>query len=1233
MNRSDQIHRLIQEAFPEEGPGTGADERICHDASTFMKQTHASTQAQDSVSKWRRIMRSPMTRSAAMVAIIISAFWLYYQSSGNPEKDHTVLSLLNAASAAENAWFTGEQTVHIVNRIVIPPQHDTNDLGLLMKNLESNFDQANLDAFNRRLVSPGGVTPGGMEFFSLDPNGHRHNHLLALVDPQAAEATIEDRIWYDPVTGKYARMLIRTDHVLFAHAYDGHHVYLAQRDDKGELIIHSEPVTASFSAPKNLAEFLGSTTAGVRQLLEEEDMLIRGKPTESTIRNKAVRVYKLSYADSLDEGLPYVQLSMDKHDQSIVRINIFANQKCALTIDHLSRTQGVLPPVGWDLSALPGSSDGSVTDVTVRSEIGRSGLTIREMAEQATFPVFVFGKDPYGTLRRTIHEGIDPVSPTDGLFVIMYETQNDVAVGLILCRTLDRFVKAQTKDVELQALITTSNGFKVYGLDAKGNAFILNLLFDSLNKKAAENRNCYLLKSPDGQFMFLGVDGWLPGNQLEQLAESLVLAQDYEPNDESLPETVVDLGLGTHADPTHDTYVNRWLLLGRFDLDTYGSDPTDEAMKKQAFDDEPLDFTSFTPRVRVQDQDYAWTSCYGHDLGGVYGASTPGICYGRTRIIMSEKTEATLAINSSGAVKIWLNGLLVHEVWGARGFYDGSDLVPVTLRAGENHLVFKSLHSQGDTWLFSCRFKGGNRELYESTAEERARGFVPVQGNGPEPRPRLKKLEVDLGRHERDLVPVKLVGFSELDAVSISVSGPGASLATPWIEKDYQLHAGTQTPLASTNPARIWLEVDSHKHDPGVYDLTVSLSSGQGTELRIPGIVTVHDVVLPEQRTMRMKPFTCVVNLSGGANTQPETRKRLEVFLEDLAMLRHTVCDWIYTYNPANVLSQVEITGTDQTLQAAGQAGLIDINDLPDLDFAFFDPWIAGSAKHGMTHLEINVRLTLTEHERAFVEGVLGDDIVCSDQMSWKTLMWLHNQFRDYAISRGMTETWARIDTTLEPDMIPDYVQTARQYQKIGYRTYTDSVDRFTRDATCLNQLNAQSDAWYMSYFNVQDFVALTHKAGKVTVALDEGDQIWFANSGNYSKPYEKGRANAWRARAIGAHGYSWWSYWWGNSKDQIVWYDEEAERIIHSPTWHGLRDGNEDAAYYSMLQQRLQAKGDEAGLARLAALTSSNEDAPLRMVETQYVFVCDDFVETIGFEHFNQAKREVLRMLCEEAD
>ena len=170
-----------------------------------------------------------------------------------------------------------------------------------------------------------------------------------------------------------------------------------------------------------------------------------------------------------------------------------------------------------------------------------------------------------------------------------------------------------------------------------------------------------------------------------------------------------------------------------------------------------------------------------------------------------------------------------------------------------------------------------------------------------------------------------------------------------------------------------------------------------------------------------------------------------------------------------------------------------------------------------------------------------------------------------------------------------------------------------------------------MGYGHIPNVLALTRPTeGKAAVPLDEGDQVWYYDGGNYNKPYEEGRNKAWCACAIGAHGYTWWIYWWGNSTDQIVWYDQETERIIHSPIWHGLRDANEDAAYYHMLQQRLQAQGDQAGLARLAAFTGKTEDAPLPMIKVSYDgLVCDDIAGPIGFHQFNRAKREVLRMLC----
>jgi hypothetical protein len=79
------------------------------------------------------------------------------------------------------------------------------------------------------------------------------------------------------------------------------------------------------------------------------------------------------------------------------------------------------------------------------------------------------------------------------------------------------------------------------------------------------------------------------------------------------------------------------------------------------------------------------------------------------------------------------------------------------------------------------------------------------------------------------------------------------------------------------------------------------------------------------------------------------------------------------------------------------------------------------------------------------------------------------------------------------------------------------------------------------------------------------------------------------------------------------------------------LRDGNEDAAYYHILQERLKAEADQEGLARLAALTAKSKDAPVRLTEVRdpYAVVYHDIDPANGYRQFNQAKREILRMLC----
>jgi len=61
-----------------------------------------------------------------------------------------------------------------------------------------------------------------------------------------------------------------------------------------------------------------------------------------------------------------------------------------------------------------------------------------------------------------------------------------------------------------------------------------------------------------------------------------------------------------------------------------------------------------------------------------------------------------LGIGSDDAVKVWLNGELLHESWASRGLAVDNDRVPVTFKKGMNQLAFK-IQSHRYEWGFSCR--------------------------------------------------------------------------------------------------------------------------------------------------------------------------------------------------------------------------------------------------------------------------------------------------------------------------------------------------------------------------------------------------------------------------------------------------------------------------------------------------------------------------------------------------
>jgi CubicO group peptidase (beta-lactamase class C family) len=160
--------------------------------------------------------------------------------------------------------------------------------------------------------------------------------------------------------------------------------------------------------------------------------------------------------------------------------------------------------------------------------------------------------------------------------------------------------------------------------------------------------------------------------------------------------------------------MRNWLVLKPIPVSAEkAGEPAEEAQKK-AFAEDSLKGqggeTKVHPRPgfkqKIGERELEWESLKSKsDVIDLKAGSSPSdyaIAYVWAEIELPEKTKGVLGLGSDDAVKVWLNGKLVHENWIARPCAPDDDLVPVTFAAGKNQLLVKVQNIQGD-WSFTCR--------------------------------------------------------------------------------------------------------------------------------------------------------------------------------------------------------------------------------------------------------------------------------------------------------------------------------------------------------------------------------------------------------------------------------------------------------------------------------------------------------------------------------------------------
>ena len=184
------------------------------------------------------------------------------------------------------------------------------------------------------------------------------------------------------------------------------------------------------------------------------------------------------------------------------------------------------------------------------------------------------------------------------------------------------------------------------------------------------------------------------------------------------------------------------------------------------------------------------------------------VAYAYTTITSPQERPAVLAVGSDDGVRLWLNGRVVHDLLAARAIVPDQDLVPVTLKAGENTLLVKVEQGAGG-WGFCLRvlspdqasgLRGGEITpsiLPASDADTlvvKTDDAAPAPGTGPS--------------------PVKVEVAAAGGAVAAAQTAPrGQAVRFPtkdWADGPYEIRCTTATPVGRRDVKHLpWYKGDA----------------------------------------------------------------------------------------------------------------------------------------------------------------------------------------------------------------------------------------------------------------------------------------------------------------------------------------------------------------------------------------------------------------------------------------
>ena len=494
-----QLEQLLQCAGRRKG--LSADASLLESARNGLLATMSSEKSRTIARpdlrrafEWRRIMFSPITKVAAAAVIAVAAGLFGVSKIG----DHMLparVRLLATACAAEEALFRGTEIIHIQNEII---------------------------------VEPAGAEPSlpyaWLPMNSVKPDGSlRFNQLKMTLAPESYVVT--DHSWYDPVTGRFTRVLKAGDGVVFANSYDGRFMYDANVTPDGVTQVSKQALATGFKPPQSPVEYLG-LAAGLKSALTKDSSLVQ-KVEEGTLADgEPAHVFTVGMPDPNGQLQGYFLLKVRDKDKVIAEKEFVLLGRTLLVIRRVLTERVEAPGVSWDLAEIEGTATTS-EKVSVTRDMIVQDVSVRHMVDRARFEAYVFSTKPSWTGAIEITDCIDPASMGGRMFIMSARADDGRHLVLVQSPTynmmMGRVVKAG------QVVYTSPNGFKVWGGGPQKwySQILLQSAQASIKDPPSEDRIGYILESPAGTFPALAINGPVSDAELHRLVDSLVPAKKY----------------------------------------------------------------------------------------------------------------------------------------------------------------------------------------------------------------------------------------------------------------------------------------------------------------------------------------------------------------------------------------------------------------------------------------------------------------------------------------------------------------------------------------------------------------------------------------------------------------------------------------------------------------------------------------------------------------------------------